>query len=138
MNRGYARPDIDGNDSFPSNYNVFHKDRVNQAGGGVFQAVKKDIIVNHRDDFDSNSEILWTQCPVQSGKFKSILLASFYRPHLSDMASLIELHVSLSEIGNLINTNSVILGGNFNAPNISWENNQVLDHLATQKGFGLT
>ena len=51
------------------------------------------------------------------------------------MASLIELDVSLSKIGNLINSNSVILGGDFNAPNISWENNQVLDHLATSEGL---
>ena len=134
-NESWLRPDINSKEIFPSNYNVFRKDRVNQAGGGVFQAVKKDIIVNHKDDFDSNCEILWTQCltQVQSKKCKSILLGSFYRPHLSYMASLIELDVSLSKIANLINTNSVILGGDFNAPNISWENNQVLDHLATSE-----
>ena len=97
--------------------------------------IKKDIIVNHRDDFDSNCEILWAQCQVQSKKSKSILLGSFYRPHLSNMASLIELDVSLSKIGNLINTTTVILGGDFNALNISWENNQVLIHQATQKKF---
>ena len=95
--------------------------------------MKKDIIVNHRDGFDSNCEILWTQYQVQSKTSKFILLGSFYRPHSSEMASLIELDVSLSKIGNLINTNSVILGGDFNAPNISWENNQVLDHLATSE-----
>ena len=47
------------------------------------------------------------------------------------MASLIQLDVYLSKIGNLINTNSVILGGDFNAVNISWGSNQVLDHLTT-------
>ena len=49
--------------------------------------------------------------------------------------SLIELDVSLSKIGNLINANSVNLGGDFNAPNIkfSWGSNQVLDHLATSE-----
>lgn len=49
------------------------------------------------------------------------------------MASLIELDVYLSKIGNLINTNSVILGVDFNAPNISWGSNQVLDHLTTSE-----
>ena len=88
-NESLLRPDINSNEIFPSNRNVFRKDRVNRAGGGVFQAVKKDIIVNHRDDFDSNCQILWTQCQVQSKKSKSILLGSFYRPHSSDMACLI-------------------------------------------------
>ena len=132
-NESWLRLDINSNEIFPRNYNVFRKDRVNRAGGGVFQAVEKDIIVNHRDDFDSNCEILWTQCQVQSKKSKSILLGSFSRPHSSDMASLIELDVYLSKIGNLINTNSVILGVDFNAPNISWGSNQVLDHLTTSE-----
>lgn len=60
-------------------------------------------------------------------------LGSFYRLHSSDMASLIELEVSLSKIGNLINTNIVILGGNYHAPNTSWGSNQVLDDLATSE-----
>ena len=107
-NESWLRLDINSNEIFPRNYNVFRKDRVNRGGGGVFQAVEKDIIVNHRDDFDSNCEILWTQCQVQSKKSKSILLGSFHRPHSSDMASLIELDVSLSKIGNLINTNRII------------------------------
>ena len=88
-NESWLRPDENSNEIFPSNCNVFRKDRVIRAGGGVFQAVKKDIIVNHRDDFDSNCEILWTQCQVQIKKSKSILLGSFYRPHSSDMAILI-------------------------------------------------
>lgn len=133
-NESWLRPDINGNEVLPSNYYVFRKNRVNRAGGGVFQAVKKDIIVNHRDDFDSNCEILWTQCQVQSKKCLSTLLRSFYRPHSSDIASLVELDVSLSKIGNLIDTNSVILGGDFNAPNnISLGSNEVLDHLATSE-----
>ena len=132
-NESWLRPDINSSEIFPSNFNVFRKDRMNQAGRGVFQAIKKDISVNHRDDFDSSCEILWTQCQVQGKKSKYILSGSFYRPHSSDMVSLNELDVSLSKIGNLINTNSVILGGDFNAPNISWENNQDLGHVATSE-----
>ena len=41
----------------------------------------------------------------------------------------------MSKIGNLINTNTITLGGDFNALDISWENNQVLIHQATQKKF---
>ena len=39
------------------------KDRNSKCpGGGVFQAVKNDLIVLHRPDFDSDCEIIWTQC----------------------------------------------------------------------------
>ena len=56
-NESWLRLDTNSKEICPRNCNVFRKDRVNRAGGGVFQAVEKDIIVNHRDDFESNYEI---------------------------------------------------------------------------------
>ncbi|CAB3990480.1 RNA-directed DNA polymerase from mobile element jockey-like, partial [Paramuricea clavata] len=44
---------------FPSNYTVYRKDR-NANGGGVFHAVKSDIVCEECPKFDANCEILWS------------------------------------------------------------------------------
>ena len=60
-NESWLTPDIGNNEIFPDNYNVFRKDRItNSRDGGVFQAVKKDIIITQRDDLNSDCEIIWT------------------------------------------------------------------------------
>ena len=44
---------------FPSNYTVYRKDR-NANGGGVFRAIKSDIVCEECPKFDTNCEILWS------------------------------------------------------------------------------
>ncbi len=44
---------------FPDNYEVLRKD-CNSYGGGVFLAIRSDMVVLDRPEFDSNSEIIWT------------------------------------------------------------------------------
>lgn len=43
---------------FQGNYNIFHKDRLTDNHGGVFQAVNKDVIVTRQDNLDANCEII--------------------------------------------------------------------------------
>ena len=90
-NESWLNPDIKSSEIFPEIYNVYRKDRLSDSHGGVFQAVKKDIIVTHRDDLDTDCEIIWTQCQIQNKKSKSLFLASFYRPNKNDISSLQEL-----------------------------------------------
>ena len=82
--------------------------------------MKKDLIVTHRDDLDTDCEIIWTQCQIKNRRSKSLFFASFYRPNVNDLNSLNELDASLFKLGDKINTNNVILAGDFNAPNINW------------------
>jgi hypothetical protein len=51
-------------------------------------------------------------------KTKSFLFGAFYRSNSSKMESLIELDKSLFASGNKLQRQSVILGVDFNAPNI--------------------
>lgn len=89
-------------------------------GGGVFQAVKNDIIVTHRDDLDTDCEIIWIQCQIQSKRKKSLFFVSFYRPNRNDIDSLQEFDSSLFKLGNRSSTNNVIVAGDFNAPDHKW------------------
>ena len=65
-NESWLHPDIKNNEIFPDNCNIFRKDQLTDNHGGVFEAVRKDIIVTHRDDLDANCEVIWTQCQIQN------------------------------------------------------------------------
>ena len=122
-NESWLTPDIGNNEIFPIDYNVFRKDRItNTHGGGVFQAVKKDIIITERADLNTNCEIIWTQCKLAERKFRCVLFGSYYRTNASDMRSLEELEASYLKIGDNIHKNNVIIAGDFNAPDIDWQN----------------
>ena len=57
---------------------------------------------------------------------KPIVIGTFYRtPHDSQGTQIEELDLSLSKLGNKINTHNVIITGDFNLPNINWENHHV-------------
>ena len=86
-NESWLNPDIKSSEMFPKIYNVYRKDRQSDSHGDVFQAVKKDIIVTHRDDLNTDCELIWTQCQIQNKKSKSLFLASFYRPNKNNISS---------------------------------------------------
>ena len=59
----WLSPDINNGEIFPSGYTILRKDRLTSThGGGVFQAIKNDLLVTHRHNLDTNCEIIWTHC----------------------------------------------------------------------------
>ena len=124
--------DIASGEIFPDHYDVFRKDRPD-GYGGVFQATKKDLIITQRSDFDTDCEIIWTQCQLPNRKANSILFGSFYRPNVYDIKSLFKFDKSLFALGDKLLRHSVIVAGDFNAPNINWENHQVSGNVSTSE-----
>ena len=95
-NESWLNSEITSSEIFPAGYTVFRKNRVDgQIGGGVFQAIKGDIIATHRVDLDTDCEIIWSQCQTAGRRSKSLFIAPFYRPHAHDVKSLDELDASL-------------------------------------------
>ena len=60
---------------FPPIYSVFRKDR-NRNGGGVFQAIKSEIVCEEMPNFGKDCEILWSS--VKIGNCETLYLASCY------------------------------------------------------------
>ncbi len=118
-------PSIKNGEIFPSNFNVFRKDReTDTTGGGVFQISKDDLITSHLPDLDTNSESIWTETQITG--MKPIIMCTLYRPPNDSHGTQIEeLDLALSKLGNKINTHNVIITGDFNLPNINWEIHQV-------------
>jgi exonuclease III len=131
-NESWLNPNIASSEIFPENYNVFRKDRIDSYGG-VFQAAKKDLIITLRSDFDAECEIIWTHCRMAGAKTKSFLFGAFYRSNSSDMEGLIELDKSLFALGNKLQRQNVILGGDFNAPNIDWKTHHITGNVSTSE-----
>ena len=58
-NESWLNSEITSSEIFPAGYTVFRKNGVDgQIGGGVFQAIKGDIIATHRVDLDTDCEII--------------------------------------------------------------------------------
>ncbi len=121
----WLNSEIGSSEIFPSNYLVFRKDRITDtSGGGVFQAIRQELVVSHRADLDSKSEVLWTE--IQLKNQKSLITGVFYRTSEDKTGVRIdELENSILKIGKDINKNNVLIVGDFNLPNIDRENKTV-------------
>ncbi|CAB4026417.1 Hypothetical predicted protein, partial [Paramuricea clavata] len=68
--------DIPSYSIFLSNYAIFRNDR-NRNGGGVFQAVKSDLVCTEETDL-TNDCIIWTSLKLSN--CKTLYLSAFHRP----------------------------------------------------------
>lgn len=68
---------------------------------------------------------IWSQCQTARRRSKSLFPASFYPPHVHDVKSLNELDASLLKQGDKLHKHDVIIAGDFDAPNVSWDNSEV-------------
>ena len=104
---------------FPSNYTVYRKDR-NANGGGVFHAIKSDIVCEECPKFETNCEIFWSSVKFQNSK--KLYLASYYRPPNSSSEALDELQKSINCVFDSTNHHpNIILGDDFNLGDINWK-----------------
>ena len=96
----------------------------------MFIAVKENYDVSLLPDTVTDTELLWAK--VHFEKSKSLILGSFYRPPGSKIKKMEEFSRSLDLLPKNSNQ-TIILGGDFNLPDIDWENSLVLPS-ATNKG----
>ena len=115
----WLNENISSSEIFPDSYIVHRKDRQTGPGGGVFQANRDDLIVTHRTDLDTDCEIIWTQTQL-AGK-KPLMIGTYYRPPSDQGSSLDELDSSINKMGTKINSDNVIIFGDFNTPGINWD-----------------
>ncbi|XP_072020074.1 uncharacterized protein [Amphiura filiformis] len=118
---------VSNSEIFPPDYSVIRKDRPpnvkGQSHGGIFIAVKNDLIFSHRADLDVDCEILWIQLELVNTK--NILIGAFYRPPDSGSDVLDLMQQSLSKI-DLSKGPQIWLAGDFNLSHIEWDSQSTL------------
>ena len=123
----HLNKDIDSREIFPPNY-VYsppvRKDRDSgEKGGGVVIAVNSNKISVEQS---SPAECEIIRCNI-SHKPGSVVVGSFYRPPSTSVNYLERLELSMNNIKQLsgIDAKYVLLGGDFNLPDIDWEEGSV-------------
>ena len=115
---------IPSSDIIPTNYSVYRKDRqAGQTGGGVMIAVRNNLLSNACPDLDTDCELVWAKIELLGAR--NLYVGAYYRPPSANN-TLLGLEQSLQKLRN---SNSVVwLGGDFNLPNIDWEDS-ALEHI---------
>ena len=112
---------------FPSNLQVIRNDRKNAKGGGVFIALNRTIPKLERPDLtEGDSELSW--CQLLMGDGSSIYIGSYYRPPTATK-DLDKLSKSLNKIQQETSSPYILLGGDFNIPNMSWTSTETMNPL---------
>ena len=106
---------------FPLGYHISRKDRT-LGGGGVFIAAKEDMLFTERDDLNSDCETCWAEIQTVS---EPLIIGTFYRPPGTPEETLHQLDTSLNKIQNNGNPKHILLGGDFNVPQINWATNSL-------------
>ena len=104
---------------FPEGFKVIRKDRSSH-GGGVFIAHKSELSVTEIKKTDDNCELVMGNVKLAGGEV--LLICSYYRPPDCNPTPIKTLAKNLeSSIFNRTDhTPRVVLGGDFNAPDIDW------------------
>ena len=97
--------------------------RQEQTWGGVFLAIKDCYTSSALPDTNKDCEIIWAQIALQGEKH--MYLGSFYRPPDTKEDTLTHLRSSLDALPKNAHQRLINLAGDFNAPDINWENNAV-------------
>ena len=117
----------------PSNYTIFRKDRT-LGGGGVFVGIKNYLTAIPYHTTSSNAEILWIK--LITSKNHPTYVCSFYRPPNNDIDPLTHLRESLESLHSQESGSPVVLlGDDFNLPDISW--NEGYGSVNANPAYGL-
>ena len=105
--------DIASYDAFPEDFEVFRKDRT-KSGGGVFIAVRNDIIANHEVSLDKKNEFIWVS--IQLSDTQKLYIGSYCRPEIDGVDFINELEAAIGQIHQSAKGKhpNIILGGDFN------------------------
>lgn len=100
---------------FPSSFHVYRKDRTKR-GGGVFILVSVAIVSCELQVNRNTTESVW--CRVTQSDSSSFVVGAFYRPPASEPGVINELR----KIACGFSADCVLLGGDFNLPDVAWCN----------------
>jgi len=89
----------------------------NESHGGVFVAVSSEIVCSEAPEMDVDAELIWAKLQITGSKV--LYIGSFYRQPRTGPDYLDHISSSLNKLADKDAT--IILGGDFNLPDIDWQ-----------------
>jgi len=90
----------------------------NSSHGGVFVCVSNEIVCSEEPELNVDAEVIWARVSMHGGR--TLYVGSFYRQPRTNLDYLKLLDSSIARLDEKNAT--VILGGDFNLPDIDWYN----------------
>ena len=112
----WLTPDIKDHEVFPPDFTVYRLDREIGRGGGVFIAVRADVVSLREKDLETECEILWIKLNIASNK--NLYIGAYYRSNATDNESRNSLAQSLAKLPH--ERGHVWLAGDMNLPGLEW------------------
>ena len=113
----WLSPTTHSSEVLPDDYITYRKDR-NVSYGGTLVAIKSSYNSSLIRTDGDNCEIAWAE--VQLKKSTSLIIGSYYRSSSSTIQSIQELDKSLCNLPPNKKNKNLLLGGDFNKPDINW------------------
>lgn len=116
----WLHPQIGDHELFTNScdFSVYRCDRDTRQGGGVLLAINKRLS-SDCIKITSSLEIVWA---VVKLAYQKIILGVFYRPPNFTATFVSDLHDAIHSVCSRHTTVPIFLLGDFNLPNIMWEN----------------
>lgn len=118
----WLNPDILNSELLMNDFDIYRRDRINRGGGGCLIAIKKHFTSEfvHQGEF---SESLFCKINVKGGK--PIIIGCVYRPPDRNAELTTKICEDISLVINKHKNSVFWLGGDFNLPDIEWENEEI-------------
>ena len=114
----WLNQEVNSSEVIPEGYTVYRKDRSDSYGGTLI-AIKNNYNSTLISATGNDSEIVWVE--VQLKKSTSLVIGSYYRAPSSDIQSIHDLTDSLENLPANVKNKNMVLGGDFNVPDIEWD-----------------
>ena len=118
----WLKDSVFSNELLPSTYQIIRNDRVTTTtGGGVFLAIRSNLIAREEPDLSANCESIWASIHMKGSQ--PVYFGAFYRPDGGckevDLATINQLEQIIQKIPS---KSHIWLSGDFNLPDMDWEN----------------
>ena len=117
-------PSMPDSEITPEGFQVHRKDRKNETYGGVLLLYREDLNITRREDLEGKGEILWCQLDITNRR--PLLIGTVYKRKHSDIQTVENLDKSLQKINERAKLTDIILTGDYNQPNINWDEMNVI------------
>ena len=128
-------PDMPTNASFPQDYTIYRKERATVGGGGVFLAVKSDIVSIDQPELstDHDDELVWASVKLE--RAKELFLCSLYKPPRAPVSCIENLAEMTSRLFQKSRSGcpNVVISGDSNLGDIDWSETPLLHLILKQQ-----